>query len=281
MNANQIASRANGSFTLPDICLKVQQMMEDESSTIEDFANVISVDPSLASRLLKIANSAIYNLPGQISTISRALTIIGTQALYNLVLIDAAGAAVKHFGDSKIDVNRFWRMSIYCALATKNLAVRAGIREIERMFVAGLLQNFGELIVYKVLPDKAEQCEAFDVDTLPWQKQTEVLGFSFSDVSAELLKLWMIPGRIILPIAHFNTAAINDINIDVKVLHIASRLTLASEYPDIYHINTMIDESLFPSLDLNAHDLKEAADFAKKETSNIMSIISSSLYSRP
>ena len=79
MDAYQYATKANGSFALPDACFKIKSLMDDESSTIEDFANVISVDPSLTSRLLQIANSAIYSFPGEISTISRAITIIGTQ----------------------------------------------------------------------------------------------------------------------------------------------------------------------------------------------------------
>lgn len=278
MNATQYAQSANGSFTLPDICLKVQQLMEDESSTIEDFANVISVDPSLTSRLLKIANSSIYNLPGQVSTISRALTIIGTQALYNMVLIDAAGAAAKHFGDSDIDLNRFWRMSIYCALVSKNLSVRAGIRDIERLFVAGLLQNFGELIIHKMAPEKAIECEKLEQDILPWQQQERVFGFTYSDVSAELLKLWSIPGKIILPIEHFSRAAHNDINIDVKVLHLAACLTISDVYGEQYQVEEIVDISLLPNLDLCAQDLIDAAKFADEETDNIMSIISADLY---
>lgn len=278
MNALEYAKNANGSFTLPDICLKVQNLMEDESSTIEDFANVISVDPSLTSRLLKIANSSIYNLPGQISTISRALTIIGTQALYNLVLIDAASAAVKHFGDSKVNLDRFWRMSIYCALATKNLAVRAGIRDIERMFVAGLLQNFGELIIFKEAPEKAQRCNKLNAQTLPWEIQKEILGFSYSDVSAQLLKLWDIPGKIILPIEHFNSAANNDINIDVKVLNIAACLAIVDTYNDVYNIDDIVDSAMFPSLDICHQDLVEAAEFANQETDKIMSIISVGMY---
>ena len=60
MNAHEYALQANGSFALPDACFKVKALMEDDDSTIEDFADVISIDPSMTSRLLQIANSAIY-----------------------------------------------------------------------------------------------------------------------------------------------------------------------------------------------------------------------------
>ena len=121
MNAHEYAIQANGSFALPDACFKVKSLMEDESSTIEDFANVISVDPSMTSRLLQIANSAIYSFPGEISTISRAITIIGTQAIYNMMLVDVAASAFKHFSNQAIDLKRFWRMSVFCGQAEFNI----------------------------------------------------------------------------------------------------------------------------------------------------------------
>ncbi len=98
--AKEYAAQANGSFALPDACFKIRALMEDETSCVEDFASVISIDPSLTSRLLQIANSAIYSFRGEISTISRAITIIGTQAIYNMMLVDVASTAFKHFGSS-------------------------------------------------------------------------------------------------------------------------------------------------------------------------------------
>ena len=244
MNALEYAMQANGSFALPDACFKVKALMEDADSTIEDFANVISIDPSMTSRLLKLANSAVYSFPGEISTISRAITIIGTQAIYNMMLVDVAAIAFKHFTNESIDVKRFWHMSVFCALATKNLAITAGIRDIERLFVAGLLQNFGELIVAKISPELAKKCETYHADLLPWQLQKQVLGFTYTEVSAELLKIWQIPEKIILPIRHYNNANNIQINKDVKVLYLASRLALVECHPDIYSYDESDDAKL-------------------------------------
>ncbi len=85
---NKYAIQANGSFALPDACFRIKSLMEDEDSSIEQFANVISIDPSMTSRLLQIANSPIYSFSGEISTISRAITVIGAQSIYNMMLID-------------------------------------------------------------------------------------------------------------------------------------------------------------------------------------------------
>ncbi len=278
MNALEYAKQANGSFALPDACFKVKALMEDDDSTTEDFANVISVDPSMTSRLLQIANSAIYSFPGEISTISRAVTIIGTQAIYNMMLVDVAATAFKHFSTQSIDLKRFWHMSVFCGLATKNLAITAGIRDIERLFVAGLLQNFGELIVAKVSPELAKQCEAYSADTLPWQLQQKVLGFTYTEVSAELLKIWQIPEKIILPIRHYNNAQKIDINKDVKVMYLASRLALVECHPEIFDYDDNVDAALCQSLNFSSGDLEAAANFATIETDNILNIMNAKFY---
>ncbi|NMP31863.1 HDOD domain-containing protein [Thalassotalea sp. M1531] len=281
MQAHDYAIQANGSFALPDACFKVKALMEDESSTVEDFANVISIDPSMTSRLLQIANSAIYSFQGEISTISRAITIIGTQSIYNMMLVDVAASAFKRFSNESIDLRRFWRMSIYCGLASKNLAITANIRDIERLFVAGLLQNFGELIVAKVSPETAKQCEQYDVSSLPWQLQEKTLGFTYTDVSAELLKIWQIPEKIILPIKHFNQARDIQINKDVKVLYLASRLALVDSHPELYSYEDIVDETMCSTLNISIDELAAAAEFAYDEVDNIMKIMGAKFYQKP
>ena len=280
MNAHDYALQASGSFALPDACFKVKALMEDDNSEIADFADIIGTDPSMTSRLLQIANSAIYSFPGEISTISRAITIIGTQAIYNMMLVDVAASAFKHFENQAIDLKRFWRMSIFCGLAAKNLAIQAGIRDIERLFVAGLLQNFGELLVAKITPEIAQRCEHYNSDNLPWQLQELALGFTYTDISADLLKIWQLPEKIILPIRHFHEAKNIQINKDVKVLQLASRLALLDSHEDDFSFEDLIDESLSKQLNLSEGDLTQAAEFAAIEASNILAMMNPKLFSK-
>jgi len=280
MHAHDYASQANGSFALPEACFKVKALMADESAEISDFADIIGVDPSMTSRLLRIANSAIYSFPGEISTISRAITIIGTQAIYTMMLVDVAASAFKHFDNQAIDLKRFWRMSVFCGLASKNLAISAGIRDIERLFVAGLLQNFGELLVAKISPEVAQRCEQYNKGQLPWQLQEQILGYTYTDISADLLKIWQIPEKIIIPIRYFNAASSIDINKDVKILNLASRLALIDSHSEEFFYEDVIDESFCRPLDLSVADLAQAAEFAEKEATSILSIMNPKLFSK-
>ena len=278
MNAHEYAVQANGSFALPDACFKVKELIEDEASMIEDFANVISIDPSLTSRSLQIANSAIYSFRGEVSTISRAITIIGTQSLYNMMIVDVAASAFKHFSNQAIDLKRFWRTSVFTGLACKNLAIKANVRDIERLFVAGLLQNFGELLVAKTSPKIAKACEKYDNRKLPWLLQKHYLGFTYTDITVEMLKLWEIPEKIILPIKHYHQAKTIQINKDVKVLNLASRLALIDSHPDLFTVDNLLDDELCQSLSISKDDLAAAAEFASKEAENILTIMNAKFF---
>ncbi len=278
MNAYDYASQASGSFALPDACFKVKSLMEDQSSTVEDFANVISVDPSMTSRLLKIANSAVYNFPGEISTISRAITIIGTAAIYNMMLVDVAASAFKHFANQAINLKRFWKISVFTAAAAKNLAIKSNIADIERLFVAGLLANFGELLVAKVDANIAQKIDHYEGSKLPWQVQKHLLGFTYMDVSAELLKIWQIPEKIVLPIRYFNEAQSIQINKDIPVLYLASRLALIECFPQRFSLDELLDSKVFKRLSIDEDDLIFARDIAQIEADDILTMMNANMF---
>lgn len=278
MNAKDYAIKAQGSFVLPDVCFKVRQLMEDERSSAADFANVISLDPSMASRLLQIANSAIYNLRSQVSTISKAVTLVGTQAIYNMMLIDVATTAFKHFMTPVIDLKQFWISSIATGLISKNLALHSGVKDIERMFVVGLLHNFGGLIVAKVNPAAAEKCMQQSLHCEPTQAQQAVLGFTYAQVTAELLKLWQIPEKIIIPIANYPQADQLQMGKDAKLLYLAHRLALGLQFTETYPIESELNLNLCQQLKIDPTELEPVVQLASIEVEKVLLSMRLKLY---
>jgi HD-like signal output (HDOD) protein len=171
-------------------------------------------------------------------------------------------------------------MSIYCGLVTKNLAIKAGVKDIERLFVAGLLQNFGELLVAKINPDVAQRCERYNRDNLPWDLQELALGFTYTDISAELLKIWQLPEKIIIPIRHFNQAQSNQINKDVKILNLASRLALLDSHEEEFNYTALIDQSLCDSLGLSKDDIDQVVEIAAEDAIGILTVMNPKLFSK-
>ena len=81
----QVVQQAIGELshiaTLPEITLKIVELVEDPKSTAQDLNRVVSSDPALCSRILKVVNSSFYGLPGQIASINRAIVMLGLNAV--------------------------------------------------------------------------------------------------------------------------------------------------------------------------------------------------------
>ena len=91
--------------TLPEVTLKIIELVEDPSSSAQDLHEVISNDPALCSRILKVVNSSFYGLPGQIASINRAIVMLGLNAVKNIAI---AASLAKLFRGGDL-TNSFFR----------------------------------------------------------------------------------------------------------------------------------------------------------------------------
>ena len=132
INPKDVAKVASQSFVLPDICVRIRSMLDDDNTSLDDIGALIALDPSLSSKLLRLANSSLFRFESQIDTLSKAIAVIGGEALYNLVMAETASSAFEHFSSDVIDLKRFWLQSVYAGLVAKHLAKIARIRGSER-----------------------------------------------------------------------------------------------------------------------------------------------------
>lgn len=275
------AMAITNSFALPDACTRIRELLNDGNSSAEDIANIVALDPSLSSKLLQLANSALYCFPSQITTITRAVNVIGGESLYNLVVAETASTAFKEFENNAIDLERFWQQSVYAGLVARQLADELNKRDVERYFLLGLLHNFGELAVAHGTGERAAECQAFAETQLPWEQQKRVLGFTYADCSAEILMLWNLPSALFTPIAnqHNKTLALNQT--DVAILYAAVRLALVIVYKDRFAAERLIGEDILKSLGITEQELKKAVKYARIEAYKILVLMNPELFLIP
>ncbi|WP_438862835.1 HDOD domain-containing protein [Neptunicella sp.] len=278
MQAIDYAKNVTESFALPDICTRIKELLEDNCSTADDIAEVVALDPSLSIKLLKLANSALYNFPSAINTIGKAVNVIGGKALYSLVITETASSAFRHFENNAINLERFWQQSVYCSLIAKELASQAKLKDIERYFLLGLLHNFGELAVAVQSPEKAMLCEQYTEKMKPWQQQRTILGYTYANVSAEILKLWGLPEELYRPIEHFNEVMYALDDQDTAILNAASRIALSIIHPEKYSQTKILNPEIIKSFGLHAEDVVEATQYARMEAYNILVIMNPELF---
>ncbi len=184
--------------TLPEVFLRINEMIDSPRHSAADIGNVIMQDPGMTARLLRIVNSAFYGFPSQIDTVSRAITIIGTRELRDLILATTVVKMFKGLPNDLVNMEDFWRHSIYCGLATRTLAAQRGERLLERHFVAGLLHDIGSLLIYRKIPELAREALLRSHNGhIPLQRaEQDLLGFDHAGVGVEIMRKWKLPEHL-------------------------------------------------------------------------------------
>lgn len=273
MNAFDFTRQVGDVFVLPDTCLKIKEVIDNKISNLDEIAELISLDPPLASRLLKLANSALFNFPNPVDTVSKAVLLLGQTQVYNLVVAYGTTEAFRRTPADVVDLERFWEISIHCALISKYLAGVIGFKQNEPLYISGLLHNIGELVVVEVKPDIARICGHYQPKVMPWQRQQELLGFSYSDCSVALLKIWGLPESITEPINYLNTPQLQPTSKKVQILHIASRLALLNASMGLFEFLDLVDMNIVNDMGLTRSILEEARAYASLEGMSILSLL--------
>lgn len=185
-------------YTLPDVFFQINQMLRDQHCSIDEIGEVISHDPGLCARLLKIVNSPYYGLPARIDTVSRAIAVIGIDDLYNMVVATSVIDRFSGISVDLIDMHDFWSQSIQCGILSRLLAKQSAVLHSERLFLIGLLHELGSMLIYQHLPEESQFfLRLADRGFIGLAElQTAKLGFNYADVGAALLKSWQLPSSV-------------------------------------------------------------------------------------
>lgn len=221
-----------GLVSPPDVCLRLFELIHAPNTGAADIATVVSVDPNLTARLLRMANSSFYNFSCKIDTISRAITVIGNAELYQLVLSISAVKTFAHIPNELVKMETFWRHSVYTGLLARTLASRANVLHPERLFVAGLMHDLGSLVLYNQRADAMRDIllVADGDEEVLYQAELERFQFSHASVAAHMMEQWQLPEALIDAIKwHHQPERAQTAAIEAHILYLANHLVNESE----------------------------------------------------
>ncbi|MGA7800633.1 MAG: HDOD domain-containing protein [Gammaproteobacteria bacterium] len=210
--------------SLPEVVMRAVDMINDPRTSASDIGLVISEDPALGMRLLRLVNSPFYGFPSRIETISRAVTVIGTLELLDLILGASVVKAFAGLPSTLVNMHKFWSHSLYTGLVTRALAVRHRAPNPERYFVAGLLHDIGALVLYMRHPEQARQAlvQARDEGVVLSDAERALFGFSHAELGAELMQTWKLPPALIEPVRfHHQPSAADQFRLEAALVHLA------------------------------------------------------------
>ena len=223
-SAQELVQACSNIFTLPEIYLRVRDVVDNPESTMDDLANALKIDPAISARLLKIVNSPLYGFPKQIDSISRAVNLIGMQSINDLVAATTLGRTFTGMTANLMDLPAFWRKSVLCALLAGKIAKASGIEESERFFIEGLLRDIGHLVLYQTIPQRAQSAlvEAGYLGSPLAEVEQSNIGCDFTEVGAELVHFWNMPNQIEQAIRHqLSPNEAGEFTLHASIVHLA------------------------------------------------------------
>src|SRR5215213_9708684 len=147
--------------TLPEVTAKIVQTVEDPKSTAAQLHKIVAHDPALATRILKVVNSAFYGLPGQIGSVERAIVLLGLNAIKNIAVAASLGQLFRGVKLCEgFTAKDLWTHCIAVGVAARDMAKQMKLPVADEAFLAGMIHDMGILIAMQVNPEQLRQvCE--------------------------------------------------------------------------------------------------------------------------
>lgn len=184
---------------LPGTVSNVLAVTANPESSVEDLVHAILPDQAMCATILKIANSAFFGMPREVSNMDKAVTILGFNEIFNIVLGKAVFNTFRKI--TKLDkeiVDRFWYHSFSCGLAAKILADEFRYPSSE-FFISGLIHDIGKLAFFIARPDEyIHILELEGIDQLQCNKlEIDTFGTDHEQVGYYLLTRWLFPYNLL------------------------------------------------------------------------------------
>lgn len=183
---------------LPETVNRVRHAMDDLDTSTDDMAKIISNDPSLAAKVVSLANSAAYSFTHRVDTIERATALLGLREVYGAVL---ASAVIDYFKEGKhFNHKKFWKRSMVCATACKLIAKAKRLQGVSGLFAAGLMCDIGRAVLAEIAPKQYAEVnqELYEDEII--QIENGLFGLAHPEVGFLLADGWGLPAEISEPI---------------------------------------------------------------------------------
>ena len=217
--------------TIPAIAMRVVELAGQADGNMLEIARLISHDPALSTKILKMANSPLYGFRRKTENLRQALNLLGLNAVMTLALSFSLSGALRETKRGSFDTEHYWRRSVIAAVAARSLGTQLRIRQVEELMLAGLLQDIGMLVLHSVLQEDYGKIIAATIDhNAVIEAERLALGADHAEVGAWLVYQWNLPKYLHTVIATSHEP--NSPKIPPDLLTMSKCVTLSGQIAD-------------------------------------------------
>ena len=214
--------------TLPEVTARIIKTVEDPKSTASRLHKIVSHDPALVTRILKVVNSAFYGLPGQIASIERAIVLLGLNAVKNIAVATSLGQLFRGVQLCEgFTAKDLWTHCVAVAVTARELAKQMRIPIADEAFLAGMIHDIGMLVSLQTSPEQLRQvCDKVKATGANFcEVEREIIGVDHQQLGMGLAEVWKFPRSCQLVAGyHHQPHALADHRLLVALVYVADTL---------------------------------------------------------
>lgn len=266
--------------TLPEVTVKIIEVVEDPEGTARDLHQVIKKDPALSAKVLKVVNSAFYGLPGQVASVDRAIVLLGLSAVKNIAI---AASISRMFKSDQISeqftAKDLWRHSVAVGVAAKKITqVTGNVAGVDEMFLAGLIHDLGLLMERQAFGDQLteiiQKTMAGEGNFLDLERQ--VIGATHQEFGDALTTRWKFPRHLRAAVGfHHNPEALAPELQRIGMIIACADILCCQEQIGFYLTahNDEFTEDMLESIGINIEQLVEIRDTMDEDLEEALALL--------
>ncbi len=259
-SAEKILGRFKKLKTLPHVALRLNRLLSDHRSTVQDFEKIIEMDPTLVVRLLRIANSSYFGQQHTIDSISRALMLVGMRNLHGMIFTSALRDIFEQdSGEEYFSRARLWLHSTAVGICSKMISELIFGRIGEDAYLCGILHDIGLIVEDQVMPELfLEVCQTYDKSsgTFPEHEQ-KILGTDHCELGYLLAREWGLPESVQEGIrSHHQMNGEHSPDSPASIIQVADALVSELNYTVIAGMDGMLSPDLTQYIVSNVNEYK-------------------------
>jgi HD-like signal output (HDOD) protein len=184
--------------TLPQTVQQVQEAATSPDSSAKEVAKIVSRDPAISGKLLKLANSAAYGFTHQVDNVELATSLLGLRE--TIMAVTSSAVVTLTEGSSHFDHEAYWRQSTMCAVAAKKIGEASGLKKMPGLFTAGLLCEIGRFALCESAPERYAKISKELSDAEMLAAEEKVFGIGHAEAGYLLAEHWGLPPDLVEPI---------------------------------------------------------------------------------